>query len=84
MSCEIMMKLPFCRQRLRERNALDDQEDIADAAARSPSELLAITLSLSHTALALARSATGKLPEPTDLEDEAARYVAPLRAVMQP
>jgi hypothetical protein len=73
--------LPFDRTRLRERNALDDAEDRAAAAHRSPAERVAMSLELSQLVRELSR-ATGSAQvadEATDLAEKARLYAAPLR-----
>jgi hypothetical protein len=75
------MILPFDRNRLRKRNAVDEADDRADAAMRSPTERVEITLQLSE-AVRLFSRATGA-PRQTsmdaDLEEKARLYALPLR-----
>ena len=75
------MLLPFKRDRLRERNAIDEAEDRADSALRSPAERVEITLQLSE-AVRLFSHATGApqhTHEDADLEGKARLYALPLR-----
>jgi hypothetical protein len=75
------MILPFDRARLQERNALDDAEDRADAARRSPGERVALSLSLSQLVRDLSRAAGTAQPAGAhgDLEEKAHLYADPLR-----
>jgi hypothetical protein len=50
------VKLPFDRDRMRERNLLDDIDEIANAAALTPEERLSRTLDLCEFAISLARA----------------------------
>ncbi|TMQ04526.1 MAG: hypothetical protein E6J90_44185 [Deltaproteobacteria bacterium] len=77
------MKLPFDRERMRERNLLDDIDEIEQAIAQSPEERLAATLALSDLALAFFRG-NPDAPVPDrleDLEEKARLWAAPLRAI---
>jgi hypothetical protein len=77
--------LPFSRNRLRERNAIDAAEELAEARRRSPSERLEQTLELSNLVRELAR-ATGAdrlADEHADLEEKARLYAEPLRVLMR-
>jgi hypothetical protein len=73
--------LPFDRARLRERNALDDAEDQAAAAQRSPGERVEISLDLSQLVrdLAHATGADRAVARNADLAEKARLYAAPLR-----
>lgn len=75
------MILPFDRERLRARNALDDAEAREDAARRTPAERVLRSLELSQLVRDLARAA-GTL-EPVDAEadlaEKARTWVTPLR-----
>ena len=75
------MILPFDRKRLQERNALDDAEDRADAARRSPPERVELSLELSQLVreLALATGANLPIDERADLAEKARLYATPLR-----
>lgn len=75
------MILPFDRERLRERNALDEAEDRADAARRSPAERVELSLSLSQLVRDLSRAAgtASAADEHDDLAEKARLYAAPLR-----
>jgi hypothetical protein len=73
--------LPFDRGRLRERNALDDAQDRAEARRRSPAERVASTLELSQLVRDLSQ-ATGSdelVDEAVALGEKARLYAAPLR-----
>jgi hypothetical protein len=73
--------LPFDRERLRERNALDDAQDRADARRRSPAARVESTLELSQLVRELSH-ATGSdelVDEDTELVEKARLYAAPLR-----
>ncbi len=61
------MKLPFNRERMRERNLLDDMDEIEQAAARSPVERLIAVLDLSDFCLSLARER--RRDNPADREE---------------
>jgi hypothetical protein len=77
------MKLPFDRERMRERNLLDDIGEIGLAAAQSPAERLAATLTLSDLALAFLRGNPDApaLDRLHDLEEKARLWAAPLKAI---
>jgi hypothetical protein len=77
------MKLPFDRERMRERNLLDDIDEIEQAIAQSPEERFAATLALSDLVLALFRGNPDApvLDRLEDLEEKARLWVAPLRAI---
>lgn len=49
------MRLPFDRDRMRERNRLDDIDEIEQAARQTPSERFAAGLALSDLAIAMLR-----------------------------
>jgi len=77
------MKLPFDRERMRERNLLDDIDEIEIAMSRTPEERFIATLELSGRALALYR---GNPDAPVidwreDLEEKARLWAAPLAAI---
>ncbi len=67
--------LPFKRELLDERNALDDRDAILAAGRLSPSERLKQALDLSDTARALARSVGARWIETPlrDLPEKASR-----------
>jgi hypothetical protein len=73
--------LPFDRKRLQERNALDEAEDQADAARRTPPERVELSLELSQLVrdLALAAGANQPTNEHADLVEKARLYATPLR-----
>lgn len=75
------MILPFDRARLRERNALDEAEDRADAARRSPAERVAISLELSQLVRDLSRAAGTEQAADRydDLAEKARLFATPLR-----
>lgn len=75
------MLLPFDRARLRERNALDDAEDRADAARRTHAERVELGLSLSQLVHDIScGSGIAPVADALDTLAEKARlYVAPLR-----
>ena len=75
--------LPFDRKRLRERNRLDEAEDRADAAQRSPPERVELSLELSQLVrdLSLATGAEEPADERADLAAKARLYAAPLRVL---
>jgi hypothetical protein len=73
--------LPFKSGRLRERNAVDEAEDQADSALRSPAERVEITLQLSEV-VRLFSHVTGApqhASEDADLEGKARLYALLLR-----
>lgn len=76
------MKLPFDRARLRERNLLDDIEEIEQAARLSPEERIRLCLTMSAEARALALAFAGQvtMDEYDDVEEKARLWVAPLKA----
>jgi hypothetical protein len=71
----------FDRAHLRERNALDDGEDQAAAAQRSPGERVEISLDLSQLVRdrAHATGADQAVATHADLAEKARLYAAPLR-----
>jgi hypothetical protein len=73
--------LPFNRARLRERNVLDDAQDQAAAAERSPGERVEASLGLSQLVrdLAHATGADQAATADSDLAEKARLYAAPLR-----
>jgi hypothetical protein len=77
--------LPFDRKRLRERNALDEAEDRADAARRSPPERVEFSLELSELVrdLSLATGASEPADERADLAEKARLYATPLRILAE-
>jgi hypothetical protein len=73
--------LPFDRARLRARNAIDDAEQLTEAARLSPSQRIEQSLELSQLVIDLARAAGA--PEgqrEVELAEKARLFVAPLRA----
>jgi hypothetical protein len=74
------MLLPFDRGRLRERNLLDEVDEVASAQDMTPAERLAQGIELSDVARELALGlGNGELLEPDDLEEKARRHAEPLR-----
>ncbi len=69
------MELPFKRELLKQRNAVDARDAADAAAALTPSERLEQALDLSDTARALARSVDAKWLDapPVDLAEKARR-----------
>jgi hypothetical protein len=76
------MKLPFDRERMRERNLLDDIGEIELTAAQAPVERFESTMTLSNLALALFRGNPDApaLDRLEDLEEKARLWSVPLRA----
>jgi hypothetical protein len=76
------MKLPFDRERMRERNLLDDIDEIEQAAGQTPSERFAAGLVLSDLAIAMFRGNPDApvLDRLEDLEEKARLWAAPLQA----
>ena len=77
------MKLPLDRERMRERNLLDDIDEIVQTAAQAPGERLADALDLSDLALEL-YSANPDAPiidRLDDLQEKARLWAAPLAAI---
>jgi hypothetical protein len=77
------MKLPFDRERMRERNLLDDIGEIELTAAQAPAERFEATLTLSNLALALFRGNPDApvLDRLEDITEKARLWAAPLRAI---
>ena len=77
-----LMKLPLDRERMRERNLLDDIDEIEQAACETPSERFAAGLTLSGLALAMFRGNPDApdLDRLEDLEEKARLWAAPLQA----
>jgi hypothetical protein len=73
--------LPFDRERLKTRNAIDSEQERAASERRSPVQSFVETLELCEVVGRLA-SATGSEPSPSDLEAKARLYVRPLRVAM--
>ena len=73
--------LPFNRARLQERNALDEAEEQAAAARRTPGERVEMSLDLSQLVreLAHATGADQAAEMRSDLAEKAHLYAAPLR-----
>lgn len=75
------MILPFDRERLRERNALDDAQARAEARRQSPAERVESTLELSQL-VGILSHATGSdalVDEEAEFGEKARLYAAPLR-----
>ena len=75
------MDLPFDRQRLEKRNAIDSDEERAAAGHRSPGESFIETLELCEVVARLASATLSERPA-TALEAKALLYVRPLRVAM--
>jgi hypothetical protein len=77
------MKLPFNREAMRERNLLDDIDEIEDAIRRTPGERFQRTLSFSESLLAIALQNVGQdaLDRSDRLDEKARLWAAPLRAI---
>ena len=76
------MKLPFDRERMRERNLLDDIDEIRVALLRTPEERYWATLRLCSLNLELRRSNPEVPIQERDVAlEEKARYWAPLRGL---
>lgn len=75
------MILPFDRNRLRERNAIDELQHQDEAARQSPAEGVERTLEVSDLVrmLAHATGADESIEERADLEEKARLYAMPLR-----
>jgi hypothetical protein len=73
--------LPVRREALREREALDEADEMDACARETPSERLAMTIELSEITRALAEAvgAPWVTEPPDDLEQKAQAYAAPLR-----
>jgi hypothetical protein len=80
------MILPVRREALRDRQLLDEADEMDAHARGTPSERLGLALALSDLARKLARGAGSRWVEEgsADLESKSALYVAPLRALMRP
>ncbi|MBN1611958.1 MAG: hypothetical protein JW940_35330 [Polyangiaceae bacterium] len=76
------MLLPFDRDRLRQRNALDAGQELAASAEKTPSERFVETVELSDVVRQLA-VATGSEGKTADLETKSLLYVRPLRLAMR-
>jgi hypothetical protein len=76
------MKLPFDRERMRERNLLDDIDEMEQAARQTPSERFVAGLTLSGLAIAMFRGNPDApvLDRLEDLEEKARLWAAPLQA----
>jgi hypothetical protein len=75
---------PFDRARLAEKNALDEAEAIADAAAKTPEERIEETLELSELVRELAR-ANGVDPAAgaSDLAEKARLWARPMKLLLR-
>jgi hypothetical protein len=80
------MILPVRRDALRDRELLDEADELEAYARSTPSERLALALALSDLTRKLAKGAGSRWIDEgsADLETKAALYVAPLRALMRP
>ncbi len=76
------MLLPFDRERLKQRNALDAEQDAAVSAETTPSQSFLETVEVSDLVRQLA-IATGSDSAAGDLEAKSRLYVRPLRAAMR-
>jgi hypothetical protein len=77
--------LPLRREALRERESLDEQDEMEAHSRGTPSERLAIALGLSDLVRKLARGAGSRWVDEgsTSLEIKSALYVTPLRVLMR-
>jgi hypothetical protein len=77
------MKLPFDRERMHERNLLDDIDEIAMAIKRTPAERLVAALNLGDFCLSMARERrrTGSIDRQESLEEKARLWSGPLRVL---
>ncbi len=75
------MLLPFDRERLKQRNALDAEQEAAFSAEKTPSQRFMETVELSEVVRQLA-IATGSDSAAADLELKSRLYVHPLLAAM--
>jgi hypothetical protein len=77
------MKLPFDRERMRERNLLDDIDEIEQAAAQTPEQRFIDALDLSDLALDLyfGNPNAPAIERLKDLEEKARLWAAPLAAI---
>ena len=76
------MRLPFDRERLKQRNALDAAQEVQASAGQTPSEKLLATIEVSEVVRELAVAA-GTQAERTDLQLKSHLYVRPLHAAMR-
>jgi hypothetical protein len=67
------MKLPFDRDRMRERNLLDDIDEIEQAARLTPEERFTRALDLCEFSISLSRANPERISEPSEALDEKAR-----------
>ena len=74
---------PFDRERLKQRNALDVEQDALASAEKTSAERFEETIEVSELARELA-FATGTAAAANDLETKARLFVRPLRVVMPP
>jgi len=77
------MKLPFDREAMRERNLLDDIDEIEQARRMTPEQRFAAELDLSEFCLSLARGNPDAPEEDrlASLEEKARLLAAPLRLI---
>ncbi|MFO0591946.1 MAG: hypothetical protein U0441_30650 [Polyangiaceae bacterium] len=75
------MKLPFDRERMRERNLLDDIDEIEQAIRMTPEERFRATLGLSDFCIGLLRAnpAAQGPDRLEELEEKSRLWAAPLR-----
>ena len=74
------MKLPFDRTRMRERNLLDDIDEIEQAARLTPEERFTRALDLCEFSLSLARANPEGVAAPSEtLEEKARLWTLPRR-----
>lgn len=76
------MKLPFDRERMRERNLLDDIDDVEQMSDLTPGQRLRMCLEMSATARAFALAGAGQevMERYDTVEEKALIWAAPLRA----
>lgn len=76
------MILPFRRDRLAERDALDEAAEREQCSRERPDERLALAVALSDLARALGRAAAAQwtIAQPDDLQQKADLWALPLRA----
>lgn len=67
------MKLPFDRERMRERNLLDDIDEIEQAVRLTPEERFIRALDLCELSIALARANPEGISEASEALEEKAR-----------
>jgi hypothetical protein len=79
------MILPFRREALRAREALDEADEVEAYARETPSERLALVIELSDLARSLAEAVGAPWVTETvdDLEEKARLYALPLRVLMR-